>query len=209
MKKRADLIFLLVISTLPLFPGISLFERAAAQNLPQDTMREAPFLAGFDIRDIKGPVLPENFSFEIITGLLAAGTLSLFAAYRVRKKRRTLLPRLRPPQESAYEALDRLPKNLSETGMILEYYSGLADILRKYLRDRFDLNALKMTADEVIRALRGLSGFSPQDMNSIEELLRESDAAKFARYFPPLEEIAARTELCREMIARTAEERVP
>lgn len=209
MKKRVDLIFLLVVFTLPLFPSISSFGRAAARDLPQDTVRDAPALSGFDIRDIKGPVLSENFSFEILAGLLSAGILALFAGYKIRKKRKPCLPGSRPPHESAYAALDRLPKDLSETGMIQAYYSGLADILRHYLRDRFGLNALKMTTDEVIQALRGLRGFSPRDMNLIEELLHESDAAKFARYFPQPEEITARTELCREMIARTAEGPAP
>ncbi len=195
--------------TLLLFPAFSLSGEKTAPGHAPETGKTVQASPGTDIRDIKGPVLPKGFPLEIPAGLVAAGILAVFAGYKINKMRKTLVFASPSPEEMSCAALDLLARDLADTEMAPAQASRLGDILRRYLRDRFGLNALKLTTAEVAPALKNLGGFTAEDLKLIEKSLNEADAAKFALSFPSPEETAVRVGLCREMIVRIAKRPAP
>lgn len=63
------------------------------------------------------------------------------------------------------------------------YYSGLTDILRRYLADRYGIGAMEMTSDEIIDAVRPLD-LPRKSALELAALLREADLVKFAKATP-------------------------
>lgn len=63
------------------------------------------------------------------------------------------------------------------------YYSGLTDILRRYLAGRYGIGALEMTSDEIIDAVRPLD-LPRKSAMELTALLREADLVKFAKATP-------------------------
>ena len=73
-----------------------------------------------------------------------------------------------------------------------EYYSGLSDILRRYLERRSGVEALEKTSSE-IRADLEKKTFDKDVMDMIGEVLDRSDLVKFAK-FAPGHELAGKLE---------------
>ena len=92
-----------------------------------------------------------------------------------------------PAHKKALTALQSLKsKELWQTGNIKIYQSELTDIVRRYLGDRFDVNALEMTTDEINRALRD-KDFDTKHSATLKRILTIADLVKFAKATPPVE----------------------
>ena len=92
-----------------------------------------------------------------------------------------------PAHKKALTALQALQsKELWQTGNIKGYQSELTDIVRRYLGDRFDVNALEMTTDEINRALRD-KDFDAKHSTTLQRILTIADLVKFAKATPPVE----------------------
>jgi hypothetical protein len=74
-------------------------------------------------------------------------------------------------------------KALWQQGHIKEYQSSLTDIIRTYLKDRYGVEAMEMTTDELSQALRQ-TGFDQQYKDSLREILQVADLVKFAKATP-------------------------
>lgn len=74
-------------------------------------------------------------------------------------------------------------KELCEKGMPKEHYSELSEILRTYLDDQWDVNAMEMVTDEIMQAMAQLD-VTEQQRLEIQEFLRLSDLVKYARRQP-------------------------
>jgi hypothetical protein len=69
---------------------------------------------------------------------------------------------------------------LWQNGRHKEYYTRLTDILREYLDGRYNVSAMEMTSDEIIKSIASLELDSKQ-MELICELLQTADFVKFAQ----------------------------
>ncbi|MFN8337825.1 MAG: hypothetical protein U0T36_02280 [Saprospiraceae bacterium] len=72
---------------------------------------------------------------------------------------------------------------LWQQGYIKEYQSGLTDIIRTYLEERYHVNAPEMTTDEVVTALYQVD-FNPKYTDTLKEILQVADLVKFAKAKP-------------------------
>ena len=93
-----------------------------------------------------------------------------------------------PPHVEAIRALEGLHnQKLWQNNKHKAYYSGLTDILRRYLAGRYGIGALEMTSDEIIDAVRPLD-LPRKSAMELTALLREADLVKFAKATPEAEQ---------------------
>ena len=93
-----------------------------------------------------------------------------------------------PPHVEAIRALEGLHnQKLWQNNKHKAYYSGLTDILRRYLAGRYGIGALEMTSDEIIETMRAeeLPDKARMDLTAI---LRDADLVKFAKATPEAEQ---------------------
>ncbi len=145
-------------------------------------------------KDIKGPIqVPFNF-LELLPyigwGLLALLVISglIYLILRLTRKEKTVVveqPKvIIPPHVKALQELESLAlKKLWQEGKIKEYYTGITDILRIYLDERYGIGALEMTSDEIMAALKR------KDINEamkakLRDILVLADLVKFAKENP-------------------------
>ncbi|PIU40076.1 MAG: hypothetical protein COT00_03610 [Candidatus Omnitrophica bacterium CG07_land_8_20_14_0_80_50_8] len=160
-----------------------------------------------DIRPIKGPV---SLDTAILRALIF-GTLAIFLAVwlavkiilRRRNKRLIDLESLKPPHERAMLELERLQaRALLNEGRTKEFYSELADILRRYLERRFKIETLELTTFEILAGLKRIE--FPSDLAvKVKEFLENSDLVKFAKFVPPRSLADQMVVILRELVERT------
>ncbi|MDX9788826.1 MAG: DUF4381 family protein [Desulfobacterales bacterium] len=139
-----------------------------------------------DIHDIK-PLLPVRLPVSIpgvlwyvLAGLVLAGLILAAWCYWRRKRRspqNEVPERVRPPDEVAYEALDRLEAASGLTEKV--FYFRLSAILRGYLSGRFGVDALEMTTEELLPAVERMA-MERSHKSGIRALALFSDPVKFA-----------------------------
>lgn len=122
--------------------------------------------------------------------LLALGIMVLigyFFSKRKKNKIEVTIPEpiiILPPDEKALKALQLLrDEQLWQQGKIKEYQSGLTDIIRTYLEDRYDIKAPEMTSDEIANALHHVD-FDIKYTSVLQEILQVADLVKFAKATP-------------------------
>lgn len=154
-------------------------------TLPVDTAKE--------IMDIK-PVMNTPFSImEIIWELLIGLGILVFLALliwiflRIRKKK-PLFASVKPKEPAHIIALRDLNalqnEKLWQSGRIKEYYTRITDILRVYLFNRFEINALEMTSDEILEAMNPELNMDNELKATFTKLLQLADLVKFAKAEP-------------------------
>ena len=139
---------------------------------------------------IKEGVKAEDF-YPYLIGVVILGLL-LLASFFLWKRRSQPdeayeleeVSAILPAHEIALSDLDALRKQrLWQAGDIKGYQSRLTEILRRYLSDRYDVDALEMTTDEITIAL-GKTDFDPQNAVELSEMLNVADLIKFAKAKP-------------------------
>lgn len=89
-----------------------------------------------------------------------------------------------PPHVVAIKALEALHhQKLWQNNRHKEYYSGITDILRRYIADRYEMGAMEMTTDEIVAALREQE-LPDKSRRNLIEILRTADLVKFAKAIP-------------------------
>jgi len=156
-----------------------------------------------DIRAIKGPKdMPRNWLLLLPWALVACVAVA-GASWAYRRLRARAAPgeaseiRLpaRQPHEVAYDALRRLEQSgMLERGEIKEYFIEVSDIIRRYVEDRYRVDALEMASHEVIMGLER-AGVVFDVRLQFERFLGDCDLVKFAKWIPE-------TSACREMVPR-------
>ncbi len=149
------------------------------------------FDPNLDYHDIKDIVEVENPYAKWIPWIVAAITgLSLaLVIYLVRKKknlkgRAAPPPPILSPYEEAVKWLEELrQQRLPESGQVKAYYTGLNDILRKFILRKLNIETLVKTNEELIVQLKGLP-LSGEQFAQLSDALRISDSVKFAKYLP-------------------------
>lgn len=165
-----------------------------------------------DIKPLKPQLLMnEQANYLLIIGLsllaiLVAGFL-VWAIMYYRRHRPVPVPAAGPslahdPVAMALAELDRIARlNLVAEGRLVEHYALIADVLRRYIADRFGVPALERTTSEVRAALSTPAMLQRRD--SLLALLAESDGVKFARILPSAQQATAMIDHARQTILAT------
>lgn len=94
------------------------------------------------------------------------------------------VPKL-PPHETALKELDKLKEEkLWQRDMVKTYYSRLTDTLRRYIEERFEINAMEQTTDETTLALKNIDDVDKKSLNNLNDILSTADLVKFAKHEP-------------------------
>ncbi len=148
-----------------------------------------------DYHDIK-EILEIKKPFDERLYWIIGGIVLILAAliYYFFKKRKKVAPvAIQPvskltPYEEAMQALEELRKESPiEPLMVKQYVSRLNDILRQYMRRKYNLSTLEKTNEELIIQLRK-TRLENDDFSRLAQALRMSDFVKFAKYVPSINE---------------------
>jgi len=167
---------LLTASTEPLLITVN--------TIPIDTTRA--------IKDIKGQIaIPFSWqdALPYILGVAIAALLA-FLIYRFIKMRKAKVvgPVIRIPKRSAHEiALEELKAldmaKLWQNGNFKGYYTGLSDITRTFVENRWSVAAMEMTTDEIMK-LKIIADQDGEILSKLKFMLELSDLVKFAKAIP-------------------------
>ncbi len=149
------------------------------------------------IRDIK-PVREANEEKPIwywivaAVGVLVLIVLGVWLYYYLKKKKK---PVIKGPSLTAYQqamqGMEKLKQvDLSDTAGIKIYHTKLTEILKEYLSDKQGPYFTSSTTAEVLMLLNQ-QGLDKTNLTKTAEALRCSDAAKFAKYIPVVQESEA------------------
>lgn len=64
------------------------------------------------------------------------------------------------------------------------YYTELTDIVRIYLENEFEVDAMEMTSDEIKNAIKNITVIHVSDQKKLVETMNAADLVKFAKSKP-------------------------
>ena len=160
-------------------------------SVPVDTLNPDQFNGPKNIRKVS--IIWEDVSiiFWFTLLMIALGGLGVYLYIRFKDnkpiiKKVKVEPKL-PPHTQALQDIERIKANKSMRMTDPKgYYTELTDILRTYLAERFNFNAMEMTSTEIIDHLLEI-----KDKDSIQEmkiLFQTADLVKFAKHSPLMNE---------------------
>lgn len=167
--------------------------RVVVNTLPVDTEKST-------IYDIKAPeeapMKVSEISGYVISAFVLGCVIAALVIFLLRwlKRRRTdgrevgvPKPSI-PPHVRAIQELEELNnQKLWQSGKAKQYYTRLTDIMRRYLCDRYGLNAMEMTSDEIKSAVKPFA-LSEKNRRDLWMMLQTADLVKFAKHVPDGEE---------------------
>ena len=197
--------------------SVTLPGEAAARTVSTNpvvlTVRTVPVDTSKDIRDLKPPMsipvsLAEILMYAGGAILLAALLFAGWLFWKRRQARRAgrdgaYVPPPRPAHEIAFEQLALLKeKRLWQQGLLKQYYSEATEIFRRYLENRYTLQAMEETTDEILAGLRKLR--FPDEMSvTAERILRRADLVKFAKFEPGIADHEEMITVIHDFVDRT------
>jgi hypothetical protein len=149
------------------------------------------------IKDIKGPY-EETYSWidwlrdhmYLVYAGLAAIIIILIIIMIILKMRKTPLPVAVvdvpkiPAHVIALEKLEKLKtEKLWQEGKLKLYHSRLTDILREYIENRFKIQAMEQTTDEILFGFRN-AAVDEESKHKLKQVLSLADLVKFAKEQP-------------------------
>lgn len=143
-------------------------------------------------------------AFLIGLAALVTGALLAWLVTWWRKRPRSVpAPPVRLPWEVAEEALYDLERaGLIAAGRFDEHFERVADVIRRYLGERYGFDGLECTSRETLRMLRAI--VPPiKSLPQIKSFLQQADLVKFARLTPSEEECKDFLDRARRIIQRT------
>ena len=161
-----------------------------------------------DIKDVKPPVdFPANyFWIYVIIFILAISGIVLLIRFLLKKNKAVKAQPavIKQPWEIAYEQLAQLEREgLLEKGRWNEYFSRLADIVRRYFEGQFLIKAPEMTTEEFLIFLKQSSKLTNDHKDILKEFLNSCDMVKFAKYTPDIKEAKTSFDLAKRVISET------
>jgi hypothetical protein len=161
------------------------------------------------LHDIRPPVaLPGKISpwaWAVgICGVVVVGGLIFFIVLKRRKERQSVAQRRLPPHEIAFNELEKLiAQQFVEKGDAKSFYYEITNILRRYIENRFSINAPEQTTEEFLEGLRTNLSFSEKYKELLKIFLMHCDLVKFAAYQPTTNDIQNTFNSCRNFISET------
>jgi hypothetical protein len=167
-------------------------------------------LKGMKLHDIRPPVvLPFKMALWMWIAGLGAGLLIIGgAAFFIFRKRHRVAgiqaEVVLSPHEQAYQELERLiAQNLIEKGEVKQFYQDISNILRRYIENRFDINAPELTTEEFLEGLKANTIFPAANENLLKNFLTHCDLVKFAAHQPGTQDIQSTFDSCKKFIGET------
>jgi hypothetical protein len=140
---------------------------------------------------IEAPITFKEIAPWIMGSLLVIALLFLvFYSLRRRKNNQGFFTLPSKPKEPAHiialRELDRIKEEkIWQQGKTKLYYSEITDVLRQYIENRFDIQAMEMTTDETISAFKyRRSLVDEKSFENLRKILTNADLVKFAKYEP-------------------------
>lgn len=145
-------------------------------------------------KDIKPP-FNEEFNWKWYLdyiywgiGIIAfIAIIILLTVYFTKRNKQVVIIPEKPKIPAHITALATLEKIRAEQvwkeGQVKEYYSSISDAVRLYIEERFNVNALESTTDEIMKAFR-TQVVDKQSKEKLEQTLTLSDLVKFAKLTP-------------------------
>ena len=157
-------------------------------TIPVNTDKPEEF---FDIKNVWKPPFVLADYYPIIFGVLLALFLICVIAYVIKRlrNRQSLIPFKKPepklpPHEQAVKELDESKQQkLGQQGRSKEYFTMITDTLRRYIVERFGINAMEMTSGEILDIIRKTPDASSV-YDNLQQILLLSDFVKFAKMNP-------------------------
>ncbi len=174
------------------------------QTVAVDTAQ--PYKGIKDIIYVKSSWL--DYIWYIVGALIAAVLIAVVIIYFLRNKKNKVPAYVPPPpsetpNEKAIRLLNELEqKKLWENNQPKEYHTELVDILRVYMEERFGVNVMELTSDEILYKVATHKDMSQHRM-LISNILYIADLAKFAKTQPTPQENLSAMEYAKQFIAAT------
>lgn len=146
-----------------------------------------------------------------IMGILLGAALLFLIFYAIKRQRsdKPLFYIPEKPKEPAHiTALRELQRIREEKvwtlGKTKLYYSELTDTLRKYLEDRFRVQAMEQTTEEILASFKQKRNLlSQSQFDELANLLSQADLVKFAKYEPLTDENDAAIQKAIRLVEQT------
>lgn len=185
---RSDSTFLAV--TLPTLSKEALAYAAKYKNGETDSLN----FNKLDVKDIKNIVTPPfvwqdyfvEFLIVIAIIFLVSLLVFLYVLYNKKKKRGYYFkPKIvLPPHVIAMNSLNEMrEKDLISQGLIKEYHTELTDIVRRYIKDRYNIDAQEMLTKDIIKELEIVESHKGA-IRDLNDILFLGDLVKFAKFEP-------------------------
>ena len=161
-------------------------------DMPVDTTQQAIT----DIKDVYNPPIDWMFYLTIVGSILLAILLIALILYLVNKylksrenKEEEIIEPIDPRKahEIAYEELDLLrQKQLWQSQQFKLYYTELTEILRRYISNRYDIDAMEQTSDDIVTEFRRNKELKEkkEEIKLLSDVLQVADLVKFAKWQP-------------------------
>ena len=153
-------------------------------NVPVDTSQA--------IFDIKGPIaepfnlidwLKQNWWWLLLT-LIGITAIVFAIKYFKNKPAKVIVKKPKPVIPAHVTALKKLKKikqqKLWKKGKPKQHHSKISEALRAYLEDRYNINALEQTTEEITHSLR-IKDINKSNTNTLIEILKLADLVKYAK----------------------------
>ncbi len=159
--------------------------------------------------DIKPPVdIPRSYVFWIwviaMVVLLLIVTIFLVIWFRKKKKGNDAGEVRLSAHEIAFRELSNLaiPTQMEKMEIKL-FYQKISDILRRYIENRFGVNAPDQTTEEFLTGMDFRNIIEPSHKPLLRNFLAQCDLVKFAEHRPGKEDIEESFNKCRHFINQT------
>jgi len=146
------------------------------------------------IFDIKEPIeepfsfidwIKENWIWVAIVLILLLGGVILIRYLKNRPE--TIVEEVKPEVPPHVISLRKLQKlkddKLWQAGKVKRHHSEISEITREYIENRFQVNALEHTTDEIMQSLR-FHNIQPVLLSKLNQVLMLADLVKFAKEKP-------------------------
>jgi hypothetical protein len=171
---------------------------------PPDTGTNA--VVGEELRDVKPPVPIVNLWNYAIAAVLLALFAALVVGWMLRRRRRR---KQAPPTVVAVPphrlALDQLRAALDLLHDPKAFTIRVADTLRRYLEERFQLNAPDRTSEEFLEEVQSSSLLTQSQKEILADFLTRCDLVKFAQAQPPETELRGLWDTAMSLVSDTSE----
>ncbi|MBO5345577.1 MAG: hypothetical protein J6A44_01570 [Paludibacteraceae bacterium] len=162
-------------------------------DMPVDTTQQAIT----DIKNVYQPPIDWMFYLTIVGSILLALLFLALVIYLVNKylksrKNKDTEPEPEPidprkAHEIAYEELEVLrQKQLWQSQQFKAYYTELTEILRRYISNRYAIDAMEQTSDDIISEFRRNKELKEkkEEIKLLSDVLQVADLVKFAKWQP-------------------------
>jgi hypothetical protein len=162
-------------------------------DMPIDTTQQAIT----DIKDIYQPPIDWMFyltiaGYTILAVLIIALIIYLLNKYLKSRNTNQSEPQPEPidprkAHEIAYDELEALrQKQLWQSQQFKTYYTELTEILRRYISNRYAIDAMEQTSDDILSEFRRNKELKDKkaEIKLLNDVLQLADLVKFAKWQP-------------------------